>query len=93
MYVDEELQRKFPGTFSVKMELRMRDGTCFRCSETTPWGSDCPPTREELIGKFRVLTEQTLSKEEVEQWIALYLDGVESEGGFSRTVKLLEGKR
>lgn len=93
MYVDEELQRNFPGTFSVKMELRMRDGTCFRCSETTPWGPDCPPTREELIGKFRVLTEQALSKVEVEQWIALYLDGVESDGGFSRAVKLLEGTR
>lgn len=93
MYIDGELQRNFPGKFSVKMEVRMKDGKCYRCSETTPWGPDCPPTREELIGKFRVLTEKVLPEEKAEQWIALYLDGVESEGGFERVMGLLEGTR
>lgn len=91
MVIDEELQRNFPGTFSVNMELYTKDGNCYRCSETTPWGPDCPPAREELIEKFRVLTKQVLSEAEVEQWISLYQDGVESDGGFLRAINLLKG--
>lgn len=88
MRVDDELQAKFPQVFGVILTLTLKDGRTFRIQQGTPWGPDAPATKEELIGKFRTLTQGIMRPEDQEAWVALYRGGFQQEGSFARVLAL-----
>lgn len=88
MYVDKELQAKFPEVFGVKIKLTLQDGRELSAMQGTPWGPESPPSKEELIAKFKMLTDGILSEEAQMQWKALYLGGFESESAFDELLRL-----
>ena len=90
MYVDDELQAKFPAFFGVRLTLTLTDGRTFSLLQGTPWGPDSPATQDELIGKFRMLTSGVFSNEQQNLWVELYRRGFESEGAFEQIIMLTE---
>lgn len=88
VYTDPELQRKFPASFSVKLEVFLTNGRLVTAEAGTPWGPDAPPTKEELINKFRMLTDGILTEQERKEWKALYLQGFDTSGNFEEMLRL-----
>lgn len=88
MRVDDELQAKFPEVFGVVLTLTLKDGRTFRVQQGTPWGPDKPATKDELVAKFKSLTDGVLSIEEQAEWERLYRSGFESGGAFERVLEL-----
>lgn len=88
MRVDEELQAKFPQVFGVILTLTLKDGRVFRVQQGTPWSPDAPATQEELVDKFRMLTQGVISAEDQDEWVRLYRNGFQQEGSFDRVLEL-----
>lgn len=88
MHVDDELQARFPAVFGVRLTLTLNDGQVFRVLQGTPWGPDAPATKDELVEKFRMLTEKVMSPEEQDEWESLYRNGFETAGAFTRVLEL-----
>ena len=88
MYVDDELQAKFPEVFGVRLTLELRDGRSFTVLQGTPWGPDAPATEEELLEKFRSLTKDVFTPEQQSRWERLYKEGFETPGAFEEVLEL-----
>lgn len=88
MHVDEQLQNSFPAVFGVNVAMELADGRVLRTTQGTPWGPDAPPSRQELIEKFTMLTDGVLSPDARREWIELYQNGFQSEGAFERILAL-----
>ena len=88
MHVDDELQEKFPAVFGVRLKLKLKDGREFNVLQGTPWGPDAPATQDELLEKFRMLTEGVFTPEQQDEWERLYRAGFETDGAFERLLKL-----
>ena len=93
MVYDEELQKKFPGEFAVKMQVFTRDGQTYARRQSMPWGPENPPSAEELEDKFSMLTKDILTEEEICQWIEIHQRGIDKEGMFAMAAGLLERNR
>ncbi|MEG0852731.1 MAG: MmgE/PrpD family protein [Angelakisella sp.] len=93
MEVDAELQSQFPAVFAVKLQLQLKDGRVLEATEGTPWGPSNPPTKQELMEKFALVTKGVLTPEEVAQWNELYSGGFEQEGAFDKAAALLGIKK
>ena len=88
MHVDDELQEKFPAVFGVRLKLTLNDGREFTVMQGTPWGPDAPATQDELLEKFRMLTDGVLTHAQQDEWERLYRAGFESDGAFERLLEL-----
>lgn len=88
MHIDEELQEKFPAVFGVRLRLVLTDDREFTLLQGTPWGPDAPASQDELLEKFRMLTDGVLTPGQQDAWERLYRDGFESEGAFDKLLQL-----
>lgn len=89
---DAELQKKFPASYAVRVEIRLNDGTAFLKEQGNPWGPEKPPEKEELIEKFRSLTNGILSENQQNVWVSCYREGFENETSFEKVCVLLTEK-
>lgn len=87
--IDAEKDSAFPKKFSVSMDIIFVDGEVESLEGGLPWGPESPATKEELIAKFRFLTEGVLTASDIKAWVALYKQGLERDGSFSQALSLL----
>lgn len=92
MYVDEELQANFPKFFGVKVKLNLTDGRVLTAQQGTPWGPDSPPSKEELVAKFKMITASVLTPEQQQAWETLYRQGFHTPGAFEQVLAMTEQK-
>ncbi|PKL25976.1 MAG: hypothetical protein CVV46_15725 [Spirochaetae bacterium HGW-Spirochaetae-2] len=89
IFTDAELNLAFPNSFSVRLDVYFNDGGRDTLIGGLPWNPTQPATKLELIAKFKTLVNGVLPKAEIEEWIYLFLNGLERETTFIQILELL----
>lgn len=86
---DDTLEAQFPQHFQVRVVVNFENGFNVEDEGSLPWGPDAPPSKMELISKFRTLTCNVLEPQNVLAWERLYHSGIEKENNWQNALELL----
>jgi 2-methylcitrate dehydratase PrpD len=81
---------KAPSPYSVEVEAVLQNGQKCTACRTQPWSPESPPSRDELIEKFRYLTASVLPDSAVEKWISCYKSGFYNDDVYKTLTDLLK---
>ncbi|MCY1375449.1 hypothetical protein D9M69_628640 [compost metagenome] len=77
--VDDDLDRSFPGSYSVNVVIAAHSGRVLASHQFPKWSADRPPSFDELATKFTRVMQEKCAGSIAERWIEYFQRGLRAD--------------
>jgi 2-methylcitrate dehydratase PrpD len=81
--VDEDLERSFPGSYSVDVAIVAQSGQVLASHQFPRWSAERPPSFDELAGKFTRVMQRKCADGIAQQWIEYFQRGLRADASMN----------
>ncbi|HEY0586509.1 MAG TPA: MmgE/PrpD family protein [Pseudoduganella sp.] len=81
--VDEDLDRSFPGSYSVNVAIVTRSGRLLASHQFPRWSAERPPSFDELATKFACVMREKCAGGIAEQWVDYFQRGLRADASMN----------